>query len=47
MLNEMRYGTLSQKSIAKFKMLSREIIYEDGLGPTELWVFDSFTFPLS
>lgn len=38
MLNEMRYGTLSQKSIQKFKALSRDIIYEDGLGPTELCV---------
>lgn len=36
MLNEMRFGTLSQKSIQKFKALSRDIIYEDGLGPTEL-----------
>lgn len=38
MLNEMRFGTLSQKSIQKFKALSRDIIYEDGLGPTELCV---------
>jgi len=37
MLNEMRYGTLSQKSIARFRQLSREIIYEDGIGPTELF----------
>ncbi|TFY59772.1 hypothetical protein EVG20_g7664 [Dentipellis fragilis] len=37
MLNEMRYGTLSQKSITKFRSLSRDIIYEDGLGPTELF----------
>lgn len=38
MLNEMRFGRLSDKSIAKFKSLSREIIYEDGLGATELSV---------
>ena len=36
MLNEMRFGRLSQQSIAKFKALSREIVYEDGLGATEL-----------
>ena len=36
MLNEMRFGRLSQKSIAKFKSLERDIIYEDGLGATEL-----------
>ena len=38
MLNEMRFGRLSDRSIAKFKSLSREIIYEDGLGATELSV---------
>jgi ATP-dependent DNA helicase PIF1 len=37
-LNEMRFGRLSQSSTAKFKSLSREIEYGDGLGPTELWV---------
>ncbi|KXN87451.1 ATP-dependent DNA helicase pfh1 [Leucoagaricus sp. SymC.cos] len=37
MLNEMRFGRLSSKSIARFKSLSRNIIYEDGLGPTELF----------
>ena len=36
MLNEMRFGQLSPQSIAKFKSLSREIVYEDGLGATEL-----------
>ena len=36
MLNEMRFGELSQKSVAKFQTLSREIVYEDGLGATEL-----------
>lgn len=38
MLNEMRFGRLSQKSIAKFKSLSRNVVYEDGLGPTELYI---------
>ena len=38
MLNEMRFGRLSSKSIVKFKLLSREIIYDDGLGATELYV---------
>jgi ATP-dependent DNA helicase PIF1 len=37
MLNEMRFGQLSAKSIAKFQSLSREVVYEDGLGATELW----------
>ncbi|KAI0272372.1 hypothetical protein BC834DRAFT_344713 [Gloeopeniophorella convolvens] len=37
MLNEMRYGTLSSKSIEKFRALSREIVYEDGIMPTELF----------
>ncbi|CDO73329.1 hypothetical protein BN946_scf185008.g92 [Trametes cinnabarina] len=37
MLNEMRFGRLSPKSIAKFKSLQREIVYEDGLGATELF----------
>ncbi|KAF7310006.1 ATP-dependent DNA helicase PIF1 [Mycena indigotica] len=37
MLNEMRFGQLTQKSIDKFRSLSREIVYEDGLGPTELF----------
>ncbi|KAF5387400.1 hypothetical protein D9757_005787 [Collybiopsis confluens] len=37
MLNEMRFGRLSQQSIGKFRSLSRNIVYEDGLGPTELF----------
>lgn len=36
MLNEMRFGRLSEESIAKFRRLEREIVYEDGLGATEL-----------
>ncbi|KIY71873.1 hypothetical protein CYLTODRAFT_450370 [Cylindrobasidium torrendii FP15055 ss-10] len=37
MLNEMRFGRLSQESIARFKALSRPVHYEDGLEPTELF----------
>lgn len=37
MLNEMRFGRLTPKSIAKFKSLSRAIQYEDGLDATELY----------
>jgi ATP-dependent DNA helicase PIF1 len=37
MLNEMRFGALSPRSIQKFKSLSRSIEYQDGLGPTELY----------
>lgn len=38
MLNEMRFGRLTKKSIDKFRSLNREIEYEDGLAPTELLV---------
>ncbi|KAL1944914.1 hypothetical protein VTO73DRAFT_2534 [Trametes versicolor] len=37
MLNEMRFGRLTDKSIQRFKALSRDIVYEDGLGATELF----------
>ncbi|KAH9857354.1 hypothetical protein C2E23DRAFT_385765 [Lenzites betulinus] len=37
MLNEMRFGRLTTKSIMRFKALAREIVYEDGLGGTELF----------
>ncbi|KDQ61420.1 hypothetical protein JAAARDRAFT_54792 [Jaapia argillacea MUCL 33604] len=37
MLNEMRFGRLSANSIARFRALSREVEYDDGLGPTELF----------
>ncbi|KAG2075731.1 hypothetical protein BDR04DRAFT_861224 [Suillus decipiens] len=37
MLNEMRFGRLSQGSIARFKSLSRPINDDDGLGATELF----------
>lgn len=38
MLNEMRYGELSQRSIQRFKSLDREIVYEDGVSAAELFV---------
>lgn len=37
MLNEMRFGQLSPKSVQKFKQLARPIRYEDGLEATELF----------
>ncbi|KAI5118403.1 hypothetical protein M0805_007537 [Coniferiporia weirii] len=37
MLNEMRFGRLTPKSIAKFKSLSREIRYDNGMFATELF----------
>lgn len=36
MLNEMRFGKLSQRTIAKFESLSRPIPHDDGVEPTEL-----------
>ncbi|KAG8855514.1 hypothetical protein FRB96_007018 [Tulasnella sp. 330] len=36
MLNEMRFGHLSDKSVKRFKTLSRNIRYDDGIEPTEL-----------
>ena len=38
MLNEMRMGTLSAKSVARFKALDKEVQYKDGLDATELCV---------
>ncbi|KAJ7117590.1 hypothetical protein C8R44DRAFT_879150 [Mycena epipterygia] len=37
MPNDTRFGRLTQKSIDKFRSLSRPIEYADGLGPTELF----------
>jgi hypothetical protein len=36
MLNEMRFGKLSQASIARFKKLSRPLKFDDGIDATEL-----------
>lgn len=38
MLNEMRFGKLTQASIEKFKSLSRPLKFDDGIVPTELYV---------
>ena len=37
-LDEMRYGRLSKKTVAVLSSLKREIKYEDGIAPTELSV---------
>lgn len=36
MLNAMRFGLMDSSTIKIFKGLSREVVYDDGLGPTEL-----------
>lgn len=37
MLNEMRFGALSQASVNRFQRLSRPVEYSDGIEPTELY----------
>jgi len=37
MLNDMRWGQINKQFIPKFHRLSREIPYEDEIGPTELY----------
>ncbi|KAJ3918616.1 hypothetical protein F5877DRAFT_42202 [Lentinula edodes] len=37
MLNEMRFGTMSESTIKAFKALNRDVTYEDGVQPTELF----------
>ncbi|KAJ4476616.1 hypothetical protein J3R30DRAFT_309841 [Lentinula aciculospora] len=37
MLNEMRFGTMSESTINAFKALNRTVIYDDGVQPTELF----------
>lgn len=37
MLNEMRYGKLQESTIRIFKTLDRELIYTDGIQPTDMW----------
>jgi ATP-dependent DNA helicase PIF1 len=36
MLNAMRYGKLDEHTIAEFRKLSRRVVYNDGIEPTEL-----------
>lgn len=47
MLNEMRFGRLSKASIAKFQSLSRPVVYDDGIVPTELYVQQTILVPLT
>ncbi|KAH9044703.1 hypothetical protein EDB85DRAFT_1854804, partial [Lactarius pseudohatsudake] len=37
MLNDMRRGQISKQFIPKFHQLSRAVVYDDGIGPTELY----------
>ena len=37
MLNEMRFGALTNDTIAKFRNLDRRVTYNDGIEPTELY----------
>ncbi|KAJ3714015.1 hypothetical protein DFJ43DRAFT_885368 [Lentinula guzmanii] len=37
MLNEMRFGTMSESTTRAFKALSRSVTYDDGVQPTELF----------
>lgn len=43
MLNELRFGQLSGKSIAKFNALRRAVSYDDGIEPTQLCVCSAST----
>jgi ATP-dependent DNA helicase PIF1 len=36
MLNEMRLGRMSERTVQTFKQLKRPLVYEDGLEVTEL-----------
>ncbi|KAH9081888.1 hypothetical protein EDB83DRAFT_2335387 [Lactarius deliciosus] len=36
-LNDMRWGKMSKESISKLRQLSRKLVYEDGIEPTELY----------
>ncbi|KZP32385.1 hypothetical protein FIBSPDRAFT_723029, partial [Athelia psychrophila] len=36
-LNDMRFGKLSDKAVAEFMKLSRPLLYKDGIGPTQLY----------
>lgn len=38
MLNEMRFGDLKPDTIDRFKRLSRELPFDDGIAPTELYL---------
>ncbi|KAH9165820.1 hypothetical protein EDB89DRAFT_1911107 [Lactarius sanguifluus] len=36
-LNDMRWGKMNKESISKLRQLSRKLVYEDGIEPTELY----------
>jgi ATP-dependent DNA helicase PIF1 len=36
MLNAMRFGQLNSRTIEEFNKLSRPLVYNDGIEPTEL-----------
>lgn len=38
MLNSMRFGVLDSATVKTFSNLTREVVYDDGLVPTELYV---------
>jgi len=38
MLNEMRLGKISDETVRAFKQLSREVVYNDNITTTELYV---------
>lgn len=42
MLNAMRYGNLTPETSARFYALSREVTYNDGIEPTELYAYPFF-----
>jgi ATP-dependent DNA helicase PIF1 len=44
MLNELRFGCISQETIYKFSKLKRPIEFNDGVEPTELYVAQCFPF---
>lgn len=39
MLNAMRFGELTEQALTEFSKLSRPLHYEDGIGPTQLFVY--------
>lgn len=42
MLNMMRYGNMTPEASARFYALSRTVTYDDGIEPTELYVYVFF-----
>lgn len=46
MLNAIRFGELDQKTIAEFQKLSRSVVYDDGIEPTELYFLSTINVGL-